>query len=133
MSSGWIKGALAAAAALALASIGAAQAKPEPNICFYPNDWNGWKATPDARAIIVRVGVNKFYRLGFSNACPQLKYADAHLITQVRGSNMYCSPLDFDLRVSESGPGAIPVPCIVSSMTLLSPAEAAALPRNLKP
>ena len=58
--------------------------------------------------------------------------ADVHLITKVHGGGSYCSALDFDLSVV-SEPYGIPVACIVSKMTALTPDEAAALPKDLRP
>jgi hypothetical protein len=125
--------ALAGAASLVLVTAGAVQAQPadRQTQCFFPNEWNGWKATPDAKAIYLRVGVSKIYRLDLADACEELQEPDAHLITKLRGSDSYCNALDFDLSVSE--PHGIPTPCIVSKMTQLTPDEAAALPKNLRP
>ena len=53
-----------------------------------------------------------------------------HIFTEFR--TQYCSPLDWDLRVSE-GIGSPSEPCIVKTMTELSPAEVAALPPKAKP
>ena len=124
---------IAGAAGLALLIAGAAPAEPAGRQarCFFPNEWSGWKATKDARSIYLRVGVSRIYRLDLSNACEELRYPEAHLITNVRGGGSYCSPLDFDLSVSE--PHGIPVACIVSKMTELTPSEAAALPKDLRP
>jgi hypothetical protein len=124
---------LAGAAALAVVAVGNVQAQPVGHKaeCFYPNDWNGWKATPDSRAVYLRVGVNRIYRLEMANACDELQEPGARLITKVHGSDMFCDALDFDLSVSE--PNGIPTPCIVSKMTQLTPAEAATLPRSLRP
>jgi hypothetical protein len=111
----------------------AAEAQPasHPAQCFYPQNWNGWKATPDSKSIYIRVGVNEIYRLDLSSACPELQQPDAHLINTVRGPSTICSAVDLDLRVSE-GQG-FSTPCIVSNMTPLSAAEASALPKKLRP
>lgn len=124
---------MAAAAAFTLASASGAQAQPASSSpqCFFPSDWNGWKATPDSRAIYIRVGVSKIYRLDFANACTELQQPDAHLVTKVRGSGTYCTALDFDISVSQTH--GIPTPCIASKLTQLTPAEAAALPKELRP
>lgn len=124
---------MAAAAAFTLAAANVAQAQPASSApqCFFPNEWNGWKATSDSKAIYIRVGVSKIYRLDFANACTDLQQPDAHLITKVRGSGAYCTALDFDISVSE--PHGIATPCIASKLTQLTPEEAAALPRNLRP
>lgn len=119
--------------ALALMGACAAQAQPggDKLQCFYANNWDGWKATPDSRTIYIRVGVNNIYRLDLANACTDLQEGGAHLITQLHGGSSICSALDLDLSVS-TGNG-FKSPCIVSKLTQLNAAEAAALPRNLRP
>ncbi len=125
---------IAGATELALLIGGAVSAEPagRQTQCFYPNEWSGWKAAKDTKSIYLRVGVNRIYRLDLASACDELRYPDVHLITKVHGSGSYCSALDFDLSVV-SEPHGIPVPCIVSKMTALTPSEAAALPKDLKP
>jgi len=49
----------------------------------------------------------------------------------VRGSGMICRPIDLDLRVSVGR--RMSTPCIASKLTQLTPEEAAALPKGLKP
>jgi hypothetical protein len=115
---------------LAIADAQPASSKP-PQQCFYSNDWDGWKATPDSKAIYIRVGINKIWRLDLASACPTLQSPNPHLITKLHGSSSICSALDLDLRVSDDSGFA--VPCIVSELTPLSAAEAAALPKNLRP
>jgi len=111
----------------------AAQPAPTPaRDCFFTNQFQGWPA-PDDRTIIIRVGVNEFFRLDLAHSCSRLTTPNTHLITKPRGSNNICTALDWDLSVSQGGPGAIPTPCIVRSMTKLSPAEVKALPPKYKP
>jgi len=126
---------LAGASLLALtaAAMPAAQAQPtgrSPS-CFRPDEMSGWRATPDAKALYVRVGASHVYRLDLADRCTALNEGGSHLNLRVHGSPSFCSPVDFDLSVSE-GHG-FSQPCIVSGMTELSPDEAAALPRDLKP
>jgi hypothetical protein len=122
---------LAAASMLGLATADARPAAHPAQQCFFSQDWNGWKATPDSKSIYIRVGVSKIYRLDLSSACPELQMPDVHLVTKLRGTSMICSALDLDLSVSD-GHG-FKTPCIVSNITPLSAAEAAALPKKLKP
>jgi hypothetical protein len=125
---------LAGLAAVSMVSAATVQAQPAsstPSQCFYPNNWNGWKATPDSKSIYIRVGVSDIYRLDLSAACPELQEPNAHLINDVRGPSQICSAVDLDLKVSD-GHG-FSTGCIVSSITPLSRAQAAALPRNLRP
>ena len=127
--------AVAAMAAFAASGLAAAQpaatpsAKPAPQ-CFRSHDWEGWKASPDSKSIYIRVGISKFYRIDFSDSCPTLNAPNAHLVTQ-SVNDLVCSPIELDLKVVDS-PG-FAVPCIVSAITPMSPADVAALPKKLKP
>ncbi len=124
--------ALALVLAVAPQARAADQGHHAANQCFYVNQLEGWRAAND-KTIYIRVGVRDIYSLDMASSCPDLTIPNAHLITKTRGSDMFCSPVDWDLSVSEQGPGAIPSPCIVRNMRKLSPAEAAALPKNLRP
>jgi hypothetical protein len=115
----------------ALPMLGAAAATDKPAQCFYSSDWNGWKATPDSKAIYIRVGVNRIYRLDLAGACPTLQTPNARLITEMHGSASICGPLDINLSVSDGGD--FKVPCIISDITALSPSEASALPKSMLP
>lgn len=118
---------------LALSSVAApAFAQPAQNACFLINQFNGWKA-PDTKTILIRVGLDRTYRLDLANTCSLLAMPNVHLITKTRGPDLVCSAIDWDLSVSESPPGNIPEPCIVKKMTLLSPDEAAAIPPKFRP
>lgn len=130
MRSLWFAAALALIAVPAMAAT--ASGTRAANQCFFVNQFQGWRAAND-RTVYIRVGVRDIYRLDMAASCPQLTAPDARLITKTRGPDTVCSAIDWDLSVSESGPGAIPTPCIVSSMRKLSPAEAATLPKKLRP
>jgi hypothetical protein len=123
-----------AALALMLA-VGAAHAQspatPARNQCFFINQFENWKA-PDSKTINIRVAMTRYYRLDLSASCPELQLPDSHLITYTRGPDTVCSALDWDLRVSE-GASHFGSPCIVKTMTLLSPDEVAAIPKGFKP
>ena len=109
-----------------------AQPAPPQNACFFINEFRNWKA-PDARTIFIRVGVARFYRLDLAADCALLTFPDAHLITKARGTETVCSALDWDLSVSQPPGTGAPEACIVKQMTLLSPAEAAAIPPKYRP
>jgi hypothetical protein len=108
-----------------------AASQPAPPACFQISDWSGWKISPDAKSMYIRVNISRIYRLDFGAACSAAKFGNPHLITRTRGPSLICTALDLDLRVSQ-GPG-MAVPCIVSNISQLSKEEAAALPRELKP
>ncbi|MGB8363709.1 MAG: DUF6491 family protein [Rhizomicrobium sp.] len=110
---------------------GAQPASPSKNQCFYINQLESWRA-PDAKTIYIRVQLDNYYRLDLAGACPAIMWPGSHLITKTRGPDTVCSAVDWDLSVSEE-PHGIPEPCIVKSMTRLSPREVAAIPRKFKP
>jgi hypothetical protein len=98
--------------------------------CFFRRDWQGgWKATPDARTIYIVVA-GRTYRLELQSPYPLLKSSWA-LLTNRDASNTICAPLDFRLVVSDRL--GVHQPVIVTGMALLSPAEAASLPPDLRP
>jgi hypothetical protein len=116
--------------AVAVASGGGALAQPAQS-CFFVNQWNGWKA-PDDHTVYLNVAGGKIYRLDMAGACPELRYPDARLITNDQsGTGTICSALDWDLKVGQGND--IPTPCIVKNMSLLTPEQAAALPKGARP
>ena len=120
-------------ASLAIAPVAAqpAAAPVKNGRCFTSSQFENWRAA-DARTIIVRVRGNHFYRLDLGGQCPELMTPNPHLVTHFRGSNTICSGLDWDLKVSASL-NEPAVPCLVRTMTELSPAEVSALPPKTKP
>ena len=113
------------------AAIPPASAADGANQCFFSSQFESWRA-PDAKTIFIRVNHHNYYRLDLANACSALLWPDAHLITKVHGPDTICSPLDWDLKVGQGFP-SIPEPCIVKTMTKLSPAEAESIPKKFKP
>ena len=104
----------------------------EPRMrCFSMSQMNGWRS-PDGKIIYLRIGANDYYRLELARACTTLKSVSPQLVLHNRQGGPVCSVLDLDVRASES-PGGIPEPCFPKTMRELSPAEAAALPRDAKP
>jgi hypothetical protein len=98
--------------------------------CFLRRDWTGgWKVTPDARTLYINVA-GSIYRLDLVAAYPLLKSPWAVLHNTDPG-NAICTGLDFRFLVTDHiGNWQTP---IVRTMRLLSPAEAAALPKSLRP
>jgi hypothetical protein len=111
------------------------RAQPEqPNrgqACFFSRNFEQWRS-PDPSTIIIRVGINRFYRLDLSAPCPTLQFPDARLISVFRGSDSICGPLDWDLRVTQY-PAGITEQCIVKSMTQLTPEQVATIPTRFRP
>jgi hypothetical protein len=117
--------------AAAMAVPAAAAPARAPAQCFNTTEMGNWRAA-DASTLYVRVRMNKVYRLDLQGRCAMLTAPGATLITTFRGSNLVCSPLDWDLKVS-AGIGSAVEPCIVKAMTPLSKEEIAALPRKAMP
>jgi hypothetical protein len=104
--------------------------RPTQATCFFRRAWdNGWRATPDARAIYIRVA-NTIYRLDLQSSYSLLKDPFATLINRGTADTI-CRPLDLRLTVSNRA-GIVQWP-IVKEITRLTPDEAAALPRKLRP
>jgi hypothetical protein len=117
----------AAAAALALC----AQSASAADACFRTNDMHNHTRIDD-RSIYVAVGLHDVYRIGTSDRCFSSS-SDILVIKTTASSGLVCKPLDLDLGVRDNGAGAITTHCIVTSVTKLTPGEAAAIPKKLKP
>ena len=100
--------------------------------CFRSSQFQDWRA-PDDKTIIIRVNMHDYYRLDLSGRCPLLTAGNVHLITKMHGSDLICSPVDWELSVSDGPPGGISEPCIVGEMTKLTPDQVAAIPPKFKP
>src|SRR5580698_4318128 len=100
--------------------------------CFRFGEVRNWVA-PDPRTLYFRVYTNRYYRVDLANECSPLRMQGARLIVRSFGPDLICAPVDLNLRAAESGPGDIPEPCFVKSITRLSPDEVAALPKRAKP
>ena len=122
-----------AVVAAALLAPRAAKGAPGGNLgqCFRSSEIRNWIA-PDAKTLYLRVYTNQVYRVALSRECSPLRWKDARLITHSYGTDLICAPLDWNLRASE-GPGDIPEPCFIQSITRLSPDDVVALPPTSKP
>lgn len=118
------------ALALGAAAQAPVRAQETHNTCFYPPQWDGGWKSPDDRTIFIRVSGHQIFRLDLAAACPDLSVPSSHLIVHYTSSSI-CRAIDWDLKVSQGG--GIASPCIVKSMTLLSPAQVAALPKTALP
>lgn len=122
----------ASLSAVATATLAGPAAKGKPAAtCFRSSEFQNWKAA-DAKTIYIRVGMHRYYRLDLAAPCYSIRTPGAFLVTKIRGSNTICSAIDWDLHVATSWHD-IPQACIVKKMTELTPAEAAALPKKIKP
>ena len=104
--------------------------RPTQPTCFFRKAWrDGWRATPDARTIYIRVA-SSIYRLDLQQSYSLLKDPFSMLINRGTADTI-CTPLDFTLTVYNRA-GAVQWP-IVKQMTQLTPDEAAALPKKMRP
>ena len=124
-----IGGALALATTLGLSAAPAAADSRSP--CFFINQWQGWRAD-GPNVIYLRVNLRDIYRVDLSAGSQELTWPGSyHLVSKVVGSSSICTPLDLQLAVAD-GHGFYQ-PLIVKSLYKLTPEEAAALPRALRP
>jgi hypothetical protein len=124
----------AALSAAALTSVSfAAHAAPTPGVarsCFRSSDWSDWRS-PSPDVIYLKVRLHDVYRVNLAGGSNRLNDPGIFLISQVRGSEMICSPLDLDLKVSDSS--GFSTPLIARSITKLTPEEVAAIPAKFRP
>lgn len=123
-----------ACASLTAAPLAVVPASAQPATarqCFSVTEFDNWRAG-DAKTIYISVRPNKYFRLDLKGQCPFLLTPGARLLSVFRGPDLICSGLDWDLKVS-AGIGGGVEPCIVGGMTRLTPDEAAALPKTVKP
>jgi len=114
--------------ALLMAGALPAFADPHPR-CFSMAEMNGWRS-PDGKTIYIRTGADRYYRIDLARQCSTLTSINPHLVLKNRQGGLVCSALDIDVKASESG---LVEPCFPKTLSELSPAEAAALPKELKP
>jgi hypothetical protein len=121
--------------ALATAFAGAASAATAPaatpkRTCFFSRNWESWRA-PDKDTIYLRVSFKEYYRVDLSSGSDLLTWPDSHIVSQIRGTDMICSPIDLDLSVSD-GHGFHEF-LIAKAITRLTPEEVAAIPKKYLP
>jgi hypothetical protein len=99
--------------------------------CFSSASIDGWRVA-DAKTVYLRADVSRIYRMDLSHECETLRVPDVRLVIRQRTGDVICSATDIDLRAGDLS-GGPPEPCFLKSMTELSPAEAAALPKKFRP
>jgi hypothetical protein len=124
-------GACLVAGSLGFASQALSATPTQTDRCFLATDWEGWKS-PNPNTIYVRVGVSRIYELDLSSGSNQLQEPAMHLVSQIRGSQWICDPLDLQLQIADDH-GAFQEPLIVKSITRLTPEQIAAIPKKYLP
>ena len=118
-------------AALVLAAAALATPAAAADACFRTRDMNGHRKV-DNHTIYVRVMIKDIYRITSSAACfAGSTNSDALIVKTVGSSGLVCTPIDLDLAVKTGPVGTSH--CIVDSITKLTPQEAAAIPKKLRP
>lgn len=129
-----MKLALVALAGVVALSPGPAAAAPEtaaPRQCFRTQDIRN-HTVGDDRTLYLNVSRREVYRVEMAGSClAGAVSSDPLIIRSPPGSAIVCKPIEFDVAISRAGGFASP--CIVSSITRLTPEQTAALPRKIKP
>jgi hypothetical protein len=119
----------AAALAVGVLMLGAANAADKPNQCFWTRNITGF-AAPDDHTVYIRVSYRDVYRLDLMVACPDVDWNQRIALVSRTGSNI-CNALDAEVVAHATGLG--PQRCPVKTLTKLTPAEIAVLPKHAKP
>lgn len=122
------------ALAVAALSAGASQAlaqEPAPGRqCFRVSQMDG-HTVGDSKTLYVGARNKDVFRIEMNGAClAGASMGDPLVIETVGGNDLVCRPIDLSLKVA----GTIGLsPCIVKSITKLTPPQIASLPPKLKP
>ena len=98
--------------------------------CFLMSQMDGWRS-PDGKSIYIRA-VGHIYKLELARECSALKSVGSQLLLNSHLGGQVCSQLDLDVKASDM-PGGVVEPCFPKMLSELTPAEAAALPKNARP
>jgi hypothetical protein len=117
--------AVLAAGALMIALPAAAQPS-EFGGCFLTRDIRN-HTVGDDHTMYIDVGGRAVYKVAMSNNClAGSTSSDPYVLRDRTSTGRICHKIDFDVRVRGTG-------CIVDSVSKLTPAEAAALPKHARP
>jgi hypothetical protein len=121
------KSALALAGALTIVLPAASQPLPgDVPACFLTRDIRNHTVADD-HTMYIDVGGRAVYRVAMSTNClAGSTSSDAYVLTDRAGTGRICHKIDFDVAVRGNR-------CIVQSVTKLTPAETAALPKHDRP
>jgi hypothetical protein len=89
----------------------------------------------DDRTLYLRINSGDVFRVEMTGACLAGAASDDPLVIRSPpGTPVACRAVDLDISITKGGLATgIPTPCIVSTMTALTPAEVAVLPSRLVP
>lgn len=104
--------------------------------CFRTQDIDSHRMAGD-RTVYIKVARRDVYRLEMSSIClAGAGSSDPLVIRESPSVSFACRPVDLDISIAHTigpGLGGAPTPCIVQSITRLTPAEVAALPDRYRP
>ncbi|THD51426.1 hypothetical protein [Phenylobacterium sp.] len=115
---------LAAALAFSAAAY-AVQASAAEDSCLRP-EWLRNHTVGDDHTLYFDYNGTATYRLTTSDNCLAAATSSDPIVLRNRTQGLFCKPIDWDVSVRGAR-------CIVSSVTKLTPAEAAALPKGKRP
>lgn len=125
--------ALVAAAVLAASTPALAAPKAAAKQCFRTQDI-GNHTVGDSHTLYLSVGGKSVYRVTMRNVClGGISSSDPIEMTARSGSGSICEPDDLDIRATLAGGGGLSTRCLIDDLSKLTPAEAAALPKGVKP
>ena len=95
--------------------------------CFHADSVTGF--TPHGeRAVDIRVGVSRHYRLELAGFCPGVDWSHSILLRTRGGSSFICRGMDAEIIAPDIGTG--PTRCLVREVRRLSEAEVEAARRR---
>jgi hypothetical protein len=99
---------------------------PPAGQCFYTRDIHN-HTIGDRNTLYLNVNGHDVYRVTMGNNCLSAAMSsDPLIIRNIPSGSAVCAPLDLDVGIKGSR-------CIVTAITPLSKAEAAALPKKVRP
>jgi hypothetical protein len=130
ITAGALSGAAGPAGKAAISAPGVdAAATAVADTCFRRSDIHN-HTVGGPKTLYLDVAGRSVYRIEMSNAClASAVSSDPLIFRNDTGAQSVCKPIDLDITVSAGGPSK----CIVSSISKLSPAEIAALPKKMRP
>jgi hypothetical protein len=115
--------------AAAAPGVDTAARAPTTDTCFKRRDVHN-HTVGGPKTLYLDVSGSGVYRIEMSNSClAAATSSDPLIFNNQTGAQSVCKPMDLDITVAAAGPSK----CIVSSISKLSPAEVAALPKKMRP
>lgn len=101
-----------------------------PPMCFRTSDIRNHTVGDDS-TLYINVSGRAVYRVEMAGACLAGATSSDPLVMRLPpGSPVACRPIDLDISISKGG---IASPCIVRSLTAMTPDQVAALPPRMRP